>query len=67
MDRDIVEERVHLKPDPVAVEFLKQFGLLFLLVIVGAMCVVRNRSGWRSSKHMRAFKPRYKDEPKGDE
>jgi len=58
---------VHLKPDPVAVEFLKQFGLAFVYVIFGAMWVMRYGSIWRSSKHKRTSKPRHKDEPKGDE
>jgi hypothetical protein len=57
---------VHLKPDPVAVEFLKQFGLAFLYVIFGAMWVMSYGSFWRSSKRRRSAKPRHKDEPKGD-
>jgi len=58
---------MHLKPDPVAVEFLKQFGLMFLFVIFGAMSVMRYGSIWRSSKHRRSSKPKHEDEPKGDE
>jgi hypothetical protein len=61
-----LEEDVHLKPDPVAVEFLKQFGLAFLYVIFGAMWVMSYGSFWRSSKHRRSAKSRHKDEPKGD-
>jgi hypothetical protein len=58
---------VHLKPDPVAVEFLKQFGLAFLCVISGAMWVMSYGSIWRSSKNRRSSRPRHKDEPKRDE
>jgi hypothetical protein len=60
------KENVHLKPDPVAVEFLKQFGLAFLLVIFGAMWVMSYGSIGLFSKHKRSSKPRHKDEPKGD-
>lgn len=58
---------MHLKPDPVAVEFLKQFGWAFLFVIFGAMWLAGYGSIWRSSKHKRSPKPRHKDEPKSDE
>jgi hypothetical protein len=58
---------LHLKPDPVAVEFLKQFGLAFLCVMFGAMWVMSYGSFWRSSKHRRSSKPRHKDELKVDE
>jgi hypothetical protein len=39
---------MHLKPDPVAVEFLRQFGLMFVLVFVGALYFYR--SGWPRSR-----------------
>jgi hypothetical protein len=65
--KTIWRRSVHLKPDPVAVEFLKQFGLAFLYVISGAMSVVSYGSIWHSSKQRRSIKPRHKDEPKVDE
>jgi len=45
---------MHLKPDPVAVEFLRQFGLMFVLVIVGAMYFMRYRLQ-RASLKAKAF------------
>ena len=35
---------MHLKPDPDAMEFLRQFGLLFLFVIFGAIDFMRYSS-----------------------
>jgi hypothetical protein len=62
-----LEEHVHLKPDPVAVEFLRQFGLAFLFVIFVAMRVVSYGSIWRWSKHKRSPKISDKDKPKDDQ
>ena len=41
---------MHLKPDPDAVEFLKQFGLMFVFVIYGAIHFVGYGSLWSRSK-----------------
>jgi fatty-acid desaturase len=57
---------MHLKPDPVAVEFLKQFGLLFLFVIFGAMRVVGYSSLWSRSRRKHSSKHKHSDEPRGD-
>jgi hypothetical protein len=57
---------MHLKPDPAAVEFLKQFGLLFLLVIFGAMYVMRYSSTWSRTRRKHSSKHKHSDEPKGD-
>lgn len=53
---------MHLKPDPDAVEFLRQFGLLFLFVIFGAMNFMRYRSTWSRSKRKHSFKHKHNDE-----
>lgn len=37
---------MHLKPDPDAVEFLRQFGLAFVFVIFGAIHFVGYSSLW---------------------
>jgi len=53
---------MHLKPDPVAVEFLQQFGLMFVLVIVGAMSFMRYSSTWPRSKRKHSSKHKRNDE-----
>jgi hypothetical protein len=58
---------MHLNPDPGAVEFLRQFGLAFLFVIVGAMYFMRYRSSWRSSRRSHASKHKHNDELKSGE
>lgn len=58
---------MHLKPDPVAVEFLKQFGLAFLFVIFGAMSFMRYRSSWPRSRRKHSSKHKHNPEPKVDE
>jgi hypothetical protein len=57
---------MHLKPDPDAVEFLRQFGLLFVFVIFGAMYFMRYSSLWPRSRRKRSSKHKRNDEPKGD-
>jgi len=46
---------MHLKPDPVGLEFLKQFGLMFVLVIFYALTVI----DWLPSRRSK----REKDNP----
>ncbi|MBZ5490087.1 MAG: hypothetical protein LAO76_04040 [Acidobacteriia bacterium] len=60
--KERLDEDMHLKPDPVAVEFLKQFGLALLFVIFGAMSFMRYGSTW--SKRKRSSKHKHNDEPK---
>jgi len=55
---------MHLKPDPVAVEFLWQFGLLFVLVMLSTLYF--RRSGWPRSRRKHSSKHKHKDEPKND-
>lgn len=55
---------MHLKPDPDAVEFLRQFGLLFLFVIFGAMSFMRYRSTWSRSKRKHSSKHKPEDDSK---
>ena len=61
---NIWSEHMHLKPDPDAVEFLRQFGLLFLFVIFGAMGFMRYSSTWSRSKRKHSSKYKHNDEPK---
>jgi hypothetical protein len=55
---------MHLKPDQDAVEFLKQFGLLFVFVIFGALYFMRYRSSWPRSRRKNSSKHKHNDEPK---
>lgn len=55
---------MHLKPDPAAVEFLRQFGLMFLFVIFGAMSFMRYSSTWSRSKRKPSSKHKQNDESK---
>ena len=41
---------MHWKPDPVGLEFLKQFGLMFLFVIYGAFQVISWLPSRRSNR-----------------
>jgi hypothetical protein len=54
---------MHLKPDPDAVEFLRQFGLLFIFVIFGAMRVMRYSSTWSRTRRNHSSKHKQNDEP----
>jgi len=47
---------MHLKPDPVAVEFLKQFALMFIFVIYGAIHLVGYASLWPRLKQKHSYK-----------
>ena len=58
---------MHLKPDPVGVEFLRQFGLMFVFVIFGAIWFVRYSSLWPRSKRRPSSKHKRNDEPEDDE
>jgi hypothetical protein len=58
------EKPMHLKPDPVAVEFLRQFGLLFVFVIFGAIHFVGYASFWPRSRRKHSSKHKHDDEPK---
>jgi hypothetical protein len=55
---------MHLKLDPDAVEFLRQFGLLFLFVIFGAMGFMRYSSSWSRSKRKHSSKHKHNDDSK---
>jgi len=55
---------MHLKPDPVAVEFLRQFGLLFVLVMLSTLYL--SHSGWSRSRRKHSAKHKHKEEPKDD-
>jgi hypothetical protein len=55
---------MHLKPDPVAVEFLRQFGLLFVFVIFGAISFMKYRYLWPRSKRKHSSKHKHNDKPK---
>lgn len=57
---------MHLKPDPDAVEFLRQFGLLFVFVIFGAIHFVGYGSIWSRTKHRHSSKHKDNDEPKDE-
>ena len=57
---------MHLKPDPVAVEFLKQFGLAFVFVIYGAMYFMRYSSLWPRSRRKRSKKHKRNEERKDE-
>jgi len=59
----IWRDHMHLKPDPDAVEFLRQFGLLFLFVIVGALYFMRYSSTWSRSKRRHSSKHKHNNEP----
>ena len=55
---------MHLKPDPVAVEFLRQFGLMFVLVMLSTLYL--RRSSWPRSRHKYSSKHKHNDKPKDD-
>jgi len=57
---------MHLKPDPDAVEFLRQFGLLFVFVIFGAMYFMRYSSLWPRSRRKRSSKHERNEERKDE-
>ena len=58
---------MHLKPDPDAVEFLRQFALMFIFVIFGALHFVRYASLWPRSRRKHSSKHKHNDAPKDDE
>lgn len=58
---------MHLKPDPDAVEFLRQFGLMFIFVIFGALRFVGYASLWPRSKRKHSSEYKRKEEPKDGE
>jgi len=55
---------MHLKPDPDAVEFLRQFRLMFIFVIYGAMHFVGYSSFWSRSRRKHSSKQKRNEEPK---